>query len=583
MRMSKNFVKTLRDDPSDADVISHKLLMRAGFIRQLAAGIFINLPLAKRTLVKIENIIREEIDRIGGLEMSMPVVHPADIWKESGRYYQIGDEMGRFKDRNDHDMVLAMTHEEVVAFLVRKEIRSYKQLPALIYHIQTKWRDDPRPRAGLIRVREFVMKDSYSLDATAEGLDEQYMNHFHAYFKIAHRCGLPVKAVKSDAGMMGGNIAHEFMYLTAIGEDTLMLCDNCGQSANRQIARVEKPKVAAEELKPLEEVATPGTTTIEELAQFLGIPKSKTAKAVFKVATVKDGEEYLDRLVMAIIRGDMEVNETKLTNALQAKDLRAAHEDEIKAAGAVPGYASPCGLKNILVVVDDLIPGSPNLVAGANKENVHLRQVNFPRDYTADVVADIALAQEGDACPNCGSPLRAVRGVEVGNIFKLGTRYSDSIGCQFLDKDGTWKPIIMGSYGIGVGRLLACIAEEHNDENGLCWPIAVAPYHLYLVVLGEARATADQLYDQLQKEGIDVLYDDREESPGVKFKDADLIGLPIRLTVSDRSLQKGGVEMKLRSGKDTEIIPVAEVIPRVKAVKAGLFEEITRKFAGKNR
>ncbi len=582
MLMSKFFVRTLRDDPSEAEVTSHKLLIRAGFIRQLAAGIFIALPFAKRSFTKIENIIREEIEKIGGIEMTMPVVHPADIWKESKRWYQIGGEMGRFQDRNEHDMVLAMTHEEVVAFLVRKEIRSYKQLPSLIYHIQTKWRDDPRPRAGLIRVREFVMKDSYSLDATEEGLDKQYRNHYSAYFNIAHRCALPVIAVKSDTGMMGGNIAHEFIYLTPIGEDTLMICEKCGFSANRQISRFFKQADPKEDLKAVEEVATPDATTIEALAEFLGIPKTKTAKVVFKIAEIKEGEEYKEKLVLAIIRGDMEVSDTKLVNVLRARSLRPAHDEEITAKGAVPGYASPIGLKDVITIVDDLIPVSGNLVAGANKTGHHLLNVNYDRDYKADTAADIAQAQDGDPCPQCKAPLQGFRGVEIGNIFKLGTRYSEYCGGNYLDKDGVWKPIVMGSYGIGVGRLLAAVVEQHNDPDGICWPITVAPFHLYLISIGDkAKETADKIYQDLWQEGIEVLYDDRDESPGIKFKDADLIGLPIRLTVSDRSLQKGGAELKFRKEKDSTIIPLAELTARIKEEKSRLELEIARKVAEK--
>ncbi len=570
MRMSQLFSQTLREAPAEAEIASHRLLLRAGFIRQLAAGIFTYMPLARRSLTKIENIMREEMNAIGGQEMTMPVVHPAEIWQETERWYQIGSEMGRFKDKNNRDMVLAMTHEEVVADLVRKEIRSYRQLPRLIYHIQTKWRDDPRPRAGLIRVREFTMKDSYSLDADWEGLDRQYRAHYQAYFNIFHRCGLPVVAVRSDVGMMGGKMAHEYMYLTPVGEDTLLLCDNCGYAANRQIARFRKPPASAEPLLPAEPVATPECKTIEELANFLGVPKARTAKAVFMMATIPEGRQTTQRFVFAVVRGDMEVNETKLANAVKASELRPATEAEIRAVGAEPGYASPVGLKDALVVVDEAIPDSPNLVAGANREGYHLRNVNFGRDYQADIIADIAAAQEGDACPQCGGALRTVRGVEVGNIFKLGTRYSDAMGCTYLDKDGQQKPVIMGSYGIGSGRLLACVAEEHHDEQGLIWPVTVAPYHVHLVSLAgkgnpEILTAAEQLYHDLTAAGVEVLYDDREESPGVKFNDADLIGLPIRLTVSERAQEQGGVEFKRRDQAEKHIIPRPDVIAYVQA------------------
>jgi prolyl-tRNA synthetase len=577
--MSQLFSQTLREAPAEAEISSHQLLVRAGFIRQLAAGIFSYLPLGRRALTRIEDIMREEMNAIGGQEMTMPVVHPAEIWQETERWYQIGSEMGRFKDKNSRDMVLAMTHEEVVADLVRKEVQSYRHLPRLIYHIQTKWRDDPRPRAGLIRVREFTMKDSYSLDADWEGLDHQYRRHYQAYFNIFHRCDLSVVAVKSDVGMMGGKLAHEYMYLTPIGEDTLLICDACRYAANRQIARFKKPLAAEEALLPVQKVATPETTTIEDLANFLNVPKARTAKAVFLMASIPKGQEVVDRFVFAVVRGDMEVNETKLVNAVGAQALRPATEAEIVAVGAVPGYASPVGLKEALVVVDDAIPASPNLVAGANEDGYHLLNVNYGRDYRADIVTDIAAAQDGDGCPNCGGALRSVRGVEVGNIFKLGTRYSDSMGCKYLDKDGTEKPVIMGSYGIGSGRLLACIAEEHHDDYGLIWPISVAPYQVHLVSLGgregtEVGSAADGLYQELASAGIEVLYDDREESPGVKFNDADLIGLPIRLTVSGRALGEGGVEFKRRDRAEKSLVPRAQILARVQdeiqAMKAAI-------------
>ena len=582
MRVSKLISQTLREAPAEAEIPSHRLLLRAGFIRQLAAGIFTYMPLAKRSLTKIEDIMRDEINAIGGQELAMPVIHPAEIWQETERWYQIGSEMGRFKDKNNRDMVLAMTHEEVVADIVRKEIHSYRQLPLLIYHIQTKWRDDPRPRAGLIRVREFTMKDSYTLDADWEGLDKQYQAHYQAYFNIFYRSGIPTVAVKSDVGMMGGKMAHEYMYMTPHGEDTLLICKACNYAANRHIARFQKPESAQEDPMPVEKVATPDSKTIEDLANFLGVPEAKTAKAVFFMANIPEGQESVERFVFAVLRGDMELNEIKLANAIKASELRPATEEEIISVGAVPGYASPVGLQNSLVVVDDLIPESPNLVAGANEEGYHLKNVNFGRDYQADIVTDIAAAQEGDACPNCGGTLRTVRGVEVGNIFKLGSRYSDSMGCYYLDKDGKEKPVIMGSYGIGSGRLLACVAEEHHDEYGLIWPISVAPYHVHIVALSgkgadDVKDTAERLYQDLLAAGVEVLYDDRTESPGVKFNDADLIGLPIRLTVSGRSLQQGGIEFKRRDSQAKTIVPQDQIIVRVKEEMDAMFAEIRTK------
>ncbi len=586
MRMSSLFSQTLREVPAEAEIPSHRLLLRAGFIRQLAAGIFTLMPLAKRSVTKLENIMRDEIDAIGGQEMSMPVVHPAEIWQETERWYQIGSEMGRFKDKNGRDMVLAVTHEEVVTDLARKEIHSYRQLPILIYHIQTKWRDDPRPRAGLIRVREFTMKDSYSLDADWDGLDRQYRAHYQAYFNIFHRSGIPTIAVKSDVGMMGGKMAHEWMYLTVHGEDTLLLCDSCNYAANRQIALFMKDALVQGDALPLEKVATPEMKTITDLAEFLDVHESQTAKAIFVVATVPDGESTFEKFVFAIVRGDMDLNETKLANAIGASELRAAREDEIQAIGAVPGYASPVGLpeKNdymeVIIIVDDLIPSSANLVAGANEEGYHLINTNYGRDYKAKIVVDISAARDGDACIECGGALRAVRGVEVGNIFKLGTRYSAAMGATFQNKDGVEEPVIMGSYGIGSGRLLASIVEEHHDEYVLIWPITVAPYLVLLVILtwkkdnGLVLETAEKLYFDLKAAGVEVLFDDRDVSAGVKFNDADLIGLPIRVTVGARSLKQMSVEMKRRDQSERLLIPLNEAIETIKMVMSVLKSEI---------
>lgn len=571
MRMSRLFSRTLREAPSDVDVASHQLLLRAGFLRQLAAGIFSYLPFGRRALDKIEGIIREEMDAIGGQEITMPVVHPAELWQESGRWFQIDAELTRFKDRTGRDLVLGMTHEEVVADLVRREIRSYRQLPALVYQLQTKWRDDPRPRAGLIRVREFTMKDSYSLDADFDGLDRQYANHYQAYLRIFQRCGLDVIAVKADSGMMGGKLSHEFMYLTPVGEDSILLCDACGYAANRQAARFLKPAPDAEAPLPAARVATPDCKTIEALANLLAIPKARTAKAVFMTAVIAEGTHLREQFVFAVVRGDMELNETKLANAVGARELRPATEAEIRAVGAEPGYASPVGLRGVLVVADDLIPASPNLAAGANEVGYHLVNTNYGRDWQADLVADLTAARAGDGCPECGAALRLERGVEVGNIFQLGTRYSEALGATFVDPDGVERPVVMGSYGIGVGRLLACIAEAHHDDDGLIWPASVAPYHVHLIVLkskagGQTEvALADQLYADLQAAGIEVLYDDREESPGVRFKDADLIGLPLRLTVSERALTAGGIEWKARRSREKELVPQNEIVERVRS------------------
>jgi prolyl-tRNA synthetase len=485
-------------------------------------------------------------------------------------------------------MVLAMTHEEVVTDLARREIQSYRQLPQLIYHIQTKFRDDPRPRAGLIRVREFTMLDSYSLDRDWEGLDQQYQAHYQAYFRIFNRCGLPVRAVGSDTGMMGGKEAHEYMYLTPVGEDTLMFCETCDYAANRQVADFHKPDPPDEPLLPLEKVATPEVSTIKDLAAFLDVPASRTAKAVFFTAEMSDEQSPL--LIFAVLRGDMALNETKLVNAIgtagkgSIKNLRPATDDEIMAVGAMPGYASPIGIqrKNVLVVADDLLPSCKNLVAGANQTGYHLRNTNLGRDYEPDIVADIALSEDGNVCPRCEGTLSARRGVEVGNIFKLGTRYTEALGATFLDEDGKAQPIIMGSYGIGVGRLLACVAEEYHDEYGLIWPITIAPYPVHLVLLpskdGSAEQAAEQLYQALHEEGIEPLFDDRDERAGVKFNDADLIGLPLRVTVSARALQNGGFEFKRRDQEERWIVPQDQAVQVIKEIIKTLHQEITGRF-----
>jgi prolyl-tRNA synthetase len=558
MRMSELFFATLRDDPADAEMPSHRLLLRAGYLRQLGSGIYSLLPLGKRVSDRVEQVIREEIDAIGGQEMEMPVVHPAEVWKESGRYQKIGPELVRFKDRGERDMVLAMTHEEVVAILLRDIVQSYRQLPMIVYHFQTKFRDEPRARGGLIRVREFVMKDSYSCDLDAAGLDVSYDKHDAAYKRIFERLGLDAIRVRSDVGIMGGTAAHEFMVLNEFGEDTLVLCDNCDFSDNQQIANVGKPDPDPEDLLPMEDVETPGATTIDALADFLKIPKSKTAKAAFFVT----GD---DRFVAAIVRGDYDVNETKLVNALKARGgLRPATIEEIKARGMEAGYGSPIGARDAVVVVDDLVARSPNLVAGANRIGWHVKNVNVPRDYTPDHIAEITNAREGDPCPTCGSPVRLAQGIEVGNIFKLGTDFTDAFDSKYLGEDGERHPIVMGSYGIGLGRNVACIVEAHHDEKGIAWPDEVAPYPAHLVSIGANRdpsvlETAERLHALAAEAGRDILYDDRDESPGVKLTDAELLGMPWILTVSPRSLAAGGVEVTRRATGERRTASIEEV------------------------
>ncbi len=580
MKYSQLLGTTLREAQHGADLASHDLLLRAGYIRQLAAGIFSYLHLGQRSLKKVEGILREEMDRIGGVEISMPVVHPAELWKKTGRYDDIDDSLVRFKDRTDRPAVLAMTHEEVVADLARTEVSSYKQLPLLVYQLQTKFRDEARSRGGLIRVREFVMKDSYSLDTSWEGLEKQYQNHYDAYFRMFKRAGLPVIAIESDVGMMGGKVAHEYMYVTEIGEDTIFISDNTGYMANKEVATFKKEFVEAEP-QELEKVHTPAAKTIEELQEFMQLPASAFGKAVF--FTIEKEEK--PHVIVAVVRGDMEVHQIKIQKMIGATEMRPSTEPEIKAIGLEPGFASPIGANREMctIIVDDLIAKTNNLVVGANEVDYHLKNACYGRDYEADQVGDIVAAFDGALAPDAKGPedkLRAVRGVEVGNIFQLGIKYTKALDATFMDTGGRPQPIIMGSYGIGVGRLLACLIEEYNDENGIKLPISVAPYQVHLVSLmenEEISGHSDALYESLRKEGVEVLYDNRGHkvaTAGVKFSDADLVGCPIRLTVSKRSIKNGGVEMKIRQTGDSEILAIDDVLGKVVAEVARQFAEL---------
>ncbi len=590
MRFSQLFGKTVYEESTGEDHIASQILLhRAGYVRQLAAGIFSYLHLGHRSLKKIEQILREEMDGIGGSEIAMPVVHPAEIWKRTNRWYEIDQSMARFKDRTDRDMVLAMTHEEVVADLARTEIDSYKQLPKLVYQVYTKFRDEARSRCGLIRVREFTMKDSYSLDRDYEGLAKQYVNHYDAYFRIFARMGLPVVSIQSDTGMMGGRMAHEYMYLNAIGEDTVFICACNRYKANKEVATVRKTYSTAEPL-PLEKVHTPDTKTIADLAALLDVPESATAKMVFFFGEKDDKKGPVGQLVAVVVRGDMEANPIKVQKLAKVKNLRPATAEEISKAGMVPGFASPIGIPagKAFVIVDDLVANGNNFVAGANETDYHVKNANYGRDFGADLVADVIFAYEGGPCPACSDPacvLRAHRGVEVGNIFQLGTKYTEALDATFVDNDGKRKPLIMGSYGIGVGRALACVAEHCHDDRGLLLPITVAPYEVVLVGLldsEEVQRECEALYAELRKSGFQVLYDDRDKkaaSPGEKFGDADLMGIPVRVTVSGRSMKNGGAEIKLRSSSEATIVPLAETAGHVSRLVADLYREIAEGVA----
>ena len=569
MRLSKLFGKTLRQTPAEAENVSHQLLLKAGMIHQLAAGVYSYLPLALRALQKIENIIREEMNAIGGQELQMPVLQPLEMWRETERDLAFGKGLFTLSDRRERPLVLGPTHEEVITELVKRNVQSYRDLPLLLYQIQTKFRDEPRPRGGLMRVREFGMKDLYSFDTDEEALDITYQKMIGAYQRIYERCGLDSVVVEADSGAIGGKESHEFMVIAESGEDVILSCSKCDYAANVEKAESVKPRggeVGGEsekgEMLPMEEVATPGIITIEELANFLDVPKSQTLKAVFYAA---DGD-----IVFVAIRGDLEVNEVKLKNVLGCHELRLATEEEVANAGLVAGSASPLGLSGIKRVGDPSITLGANLVAGANKPDTHMRNVNYPRDFAIDLLVDIATAQAGEGCPRCGTPLLATRGIEVGHVFKLGSFFSERMGATFLDRDGVARPILMGCYGIGIGRLLAAAIEQYHDENGIIWPTPIAPYQVHLCPLStdneEVAARAESLYAELKREGLEVLFDDRAESPGVKLNDADLLGMPLRVVLSPRTLKTGSVEVKMRGEKEVALVPLKGVSGKLRAM-----------------
>jgi prolyl-tRNA synthetase len=572
MRVSALFGTTRRSAPTE-ELVSHQLLLRAGFVQQLATGLYSYLPMGWRTEQKIRRILREEMNALGGQELCMPMVHPADLWQRTGRWNTVDEVLLRFQDRRGRDMVLALSHEEVVADLTAANVSSYRDLPRIVYHIQTKFRDEVRSRGGLVRTREFTMKDSYSLDRDQAGLERAYIAHFHAYFKIAARAGIPVVAVLSDVGMMGGHLAHEFIYLTDDGEDTLVFCDNCGYAANQEVAASALPEAETEAERELEEVETPGAATVAELAAFLKVDPSRIAKSVAFMAELERGQK--PQLVLALVPGQSEVNLACLRNATGAVELRAATPDEVKRAGGVPGYMSPRGLPEgaAIVVADEAIARRRNLVTGANREGWHLRNFNLARDCHVDSLARLASATTGDPCSICGTPLRIRRGIEYGNIFQLGTDYSVSLGALYNDEEGQQLPVVMGSYGIGVGRMLACIAEEHHDDRGLALPIGVAPYEVALISVGHDQPVtqlAEATYRQLEDAGVEVLFDDRDASPGVKFADADLRGIPLRVTISPRSLKAEGAEFKRRIGEPRTVSRgsiLAEVLEELDALR----------------
>ncbi|MBN2186708.1 MAG: proline--tRNA ligase [Dehalococcoidia bacterium] len=564
MRFSKLFGKTLRQAPAEAESISHQLLLRAGIVAQEAAGIYSYLPLGWRVFRKIEQIIREEMDKAGGQELMLPVLQPFELWQKSGRWVSFGQSLFTLTDRKEHKLALGPTHEEVIADLAHRCVQSYRDLPLLLYQIQTKFRDEPRPRGGLIRVREFAMKDLYSFDADEAGLDESYKKMCQAYKNIYARLDLPALMVEADSGAIGGKESNEFMLITESGEDEIICCPNCGYAANAEKAQFAKTKANNEEPLPLEEIATPGAKTIEEVASFIGVPTNQTLKAVFYSA---DG-----KFIFVVIRGDLEVNETKLRNILKCVELRLATDYEVDKVGLVAGSASPIGIQGVKIVADDSITLGSNFIAGANKPGYHFKNTNFPGDFQVDIIADIALARGGDSCPKCGSELSSVRGIEVGHVFKLGTFISEKLGASFLDRDGVVRPTVMGCYGIGLGRLLAAVVEQSHDDKGIIWPLSVAPYQVYLCPLyldnPAIASAAEKVYQELNDNNIEVLFDDRAESPGIKFNDADLLGIPLRLTLSLRTLKSQSVEIKWRTEKESQLLPLDNLAAEVNRLLA---------------
>lgn len=566
MKLSKMHLKTLREVPNEAEIPSHILMMRTGMIRRLASGVYGFMPLGWRSIRKVENIVREEMDAAGGQEILMSAVQPAELWQDSGRWYAYGPELWRVKDRHGRDFCLGPTAEEIFTDIVRTDVTSHRQLPMNLYQIQTKYRDEARPRFGLMRSREFIMKDSYSFDKDYDGLDKSYQEMYDAYTKIFTRCGLTFRPVEADTGAIGGSNSHEFTAFSEVGESEIAFCEHCDMAATVERAECVDAPASDAEMLALEEVHTPETKTIEEVAAFLGVEKAQTMKALLFVTY--DEEQKENGYVAAFIRGDRELNMIKLVNALDIPEHSIEFADEEKmgaACGCVGGFTGPIGLHDCKIVVDSELVGQKNLVAGANKTDYHIKNVNYGRDFEGDIVVDIKNLLEGDPCPVCGAPVKHTRGIEVGQVFKLGTKYSESMGATYKDENQQDQLIVMGCYGIGITRTVAAVIEQHHDENGIIWPMSVAPYHVIITVMkpeDEVQAeVAEKIYADLQKAGAEVLLDDRKERPGVKFKDADLLGIPIRITVG-RGAADGIVEYKMRRDADKVELGVEDAITK---------------------
>ncbi len=574
MRYSEMHLPTGREVPSDAEVISHQLMIRAGMIRKLTSGIYSYLPLGYRVIRKVEQIVREEMNKAGAEEVYLPMVQPAELWQESGRWIHYGKELLRFRDRHEREYCLGPTHEEVITDLVRNDVKTYRQLPRNLYQIQTKFRDEMRPRFGVMRCREFGMKDAYSFDADEEGARISYEKMFAAYNNIFRRCGLIFRSVEADSGSIGGKYSHEFMVMAESGEDAMVFCEKCTYAANLEKAEVAPPKkekTTKKDWLPLQNVHTPNVRTIEEVSSFLNVRPQEIVKTLIFSA---DGVPCA-----VLIRGDQEVNEIKVKNYLGATELELADDELIKkATGAPRGFAGAVKIK-ARVIADYSIMNMVNFVMGANKENYHLKNVNMDRDFNIEDFADLRVVEKNDFCPRCGGNIQFARGIEVGHVFELGTKYSQAMKAAYLDKDGQEKIMIMGCYGIGIGRTVAACIEQNNDKDGIIWPMPLAPYHVIItpVNVNEKNifAAAENLYISMLAEGMEVIFDDRDERAGVKFKDADLIGIPLRITVGQKNLADGNVELKIRKTGENKLYPLPKIIQEVKAfiaesLKAGL-------------
>jgi len=556
--MSQLFSPTLRETPADAEIISHQYMLRAGFIRKVAAGIYTYLPLGYRVIRKIEQIVREEMNKKGAQELLMPALQPAELWHESGRWDIYGKELMRLRDRHERDFCLGPTHEEVITDLVKREVNSYRQLPLLLYQIQTKYRDEIRPRFGLMRGREFIMKDLYSFDRDKEGLDESYKKMYDAYCRIFERCGLEYRSVEADSGAIGGSSSHEFMVIADSGESVIAYCENCDYAANVEKAtfamKVENSKSV---LQDLIKVETPGVRTVAELEQFFNL----AAKQILKTLIYETEKGF----VAVVLRGDRNVNEVKLQNVLDSKYVNLVNEDRVKELiGCEVGSIGPVNLQEeIILVADREVPYVLNAICGANETNRHYQNVNYGRDFEANIIEDIALVEAGDPCPKCQGPLHITRGIEVGHIFKLGTKYSAALEATFLDEDGQARYYEMGCYGIGIGRTAAAAIEQNHDEHGIIWPVSIAPYHVVIIQVHDKeekqKEICEELYNQLTDNGIEVVYDDRKERVGVKFKDADLIGFPLRIVVGPKTINDGTVEVKIRKTGEQLVLPLTDV------------------------